>query len=63
MDYFDHFDEKWCKMDTKMRKQMRKEFYEPWDQVMHVSKFGLRLDKEQNYLKTCGITIDENAKI
>ena len=28
MDYFDHLDEKWCKMNTRMRKQMRKEFYE-----------------------------------
>ena len=63
MDYFNHLDDRWCKMDTKMRKTMRKEFYEPWDQIMHVSKFGLKLNKEQKYLKTCGITIDEDAKV
>ena len=46
-----------------MCKQMRKEFYEPWDQVMHVTKFGKQLDKEQKYLQTCGIKIDEDARI
>ena len=29
MDYFDHLDDRRCKIDTKMRKQMRKVFYEP----------------------------------
>ena len=63
MDYFNHLDARWCKMDTETRKIMRKEFYKPWDRVMHVSKFGLKLDKEQKYLKTCGIIIDEESKV
>ena len=29
MDYFNHLDYRWCKMDTKMRKTMRKKFYDP----------------------------------
>ena len=61
--YFEHLDKIWCRMDTKTRKKMRAEFYEPWDQVMHISKFGKHLNKEQKYLKTCGIDIDEEAKI
>ena len=61
--YFDHLDKRWCRMDTKTRKKMRAEFYEPWDQVMHISKFGKHLTKEQKYLKTCGIDIDDEAKI
>ena len=62
MDYFNHLDKRWCKMDTRMRKIMRKEFYQPWDQVMHVTKFGKQLNKEQAYLKTCGINIDDDVK-
>ena len=61
--YFDHLDKRWCRMDTKTRKKMRAEFYEPWDQVMHISKFRKHLTKEQKYLKTCGIEIDEEKKI
>ena len=42
-DYFEHIDAKWCRMDTKTRKKMKTEFYEPWDQVMHMTKFGTHL--------------------
>ena len=61
--YFDHLDKRWCRMDTKTRKKMRADFYEPWDQVKHISKFGNHLTKEQKYLRTCGIEIDDEAKI
>ena len=42
---------------------MRAEFYEPWDQVMHISKIGRHLTKGKKYLNTCGIEIDDEAKI
>ena len=61
--YFDHLDKRWCRMDTKTRKKMRAEFYEPWNQVVHISKFGKHLTKEQKYLRTFGIEIDDEAKI
>ena len=38
----------WCKMDTKTIKMMTKSFYEPWNQVDHVTKFAQRLD-DQDY--------------
>ena len=41
---------------------MRKEFYQPWDQVMHVNKFGKQLNKEQAYLKMYGINTDGDVK-
>ena len=62
IDYFDHLDNKWCKMDTRTRQKMRKEFYQPWDQVMHLTKFGIQLNKEQTYLGTCGIKITDDVK-
>ena len=45
-DYFDHLDYHWCKMDTKTIKSMTKFFYEPWNQVDHVTKFAQRLDNQ-----------------
>ena len=46
LDYSDHLDKRWCKMDTWTRKVIRAEFYHPWDQVMHLTKFGKQLNKE-----------------
>ena len=43
--YFEHLDAKWCRMDTKTPKKMKAEFYQPWDQVMHITKFGKHLNQ------------------
>ena len=61
--YFDHLDEKWCKMDTTTRKKTKGEFDESWDQVMHITKFGKKLRKHQEYLKVCGVKIDNETKM
>ena len=60
--YFAHLDKRWCRMDTKTPKKMRKEFYESWDQIMHISKFGKHLRKEQIHLKSGNININNDAK-
>ena len=44
--YFDHLDGHWCMTDTKIIKMMTKSFYEPWNQIDHVTKFAQRLDKQ-----------------
>ena len=49
-DYFDHLDDHWCKMDRKTTKSMTKTFYEPWNQVEHITKFAQRLNDQQVYL-------------
>ena len=62
-DYFEHLDAYWCKMNTKTVQKMTAEFYEPWDQQMHVTKFAKGLDKHQEYLATAGIEITDAAKL
>ena len=63
-DYFDHLDDHWCKMDTKTIKMMTKSFYEPWNQVDHVTNFAQRLDDQQVYLNGHdGIDITEANKL
>ena len=62
-DYFNHLDQYWCKMDTKIIKKMKKLVYEPWDQVMHITKFAKHLDEHQGYLKSAGIEITDATKL
>ena len=62
-EYFQHLDAIWCKMDTKAVTKITALFYEPWDQVMHITKFAKQLDRQQAYLKTTGINITEESKL
>ena len=50
-------------MDTKIIKKMTESFYEPWDQVMHVTKFAKHLEEQQEYLKSAGIKITDASKL
>ena len=61
--YFEHLDAYWCKMNTKTVQKMTAEFYEPWDQQMHITKFAKRLDRHQAYLATAGIEITDESKL
>ena len=50
-------------MDTKTIKSMTKSFYEPWNQIMHVTKFAKHLDEQQEYLQSAGIEISDASKL
>ena len=50
-------------MDTKTTEKKTKSFYEPWDQVMHVTKFAKHLDEQPEYLKSAGIEITNASKL
>ena len=62
-DYFKHLDSVWCKMDTKTITKMTVAFYEPWDQVIHITKFTKNINKQQAYLKTTSINIFDKHKL
>ena len=50
-------------MDTKTIKKITKLFYEPWDQIMHITKFAKHLDKQQEYFKSAGIKITDAIQV
>ena len=50
-------------MDTKTIKRMTKSFYKPWDQIMHITKFGKKLEEEQEYLQSAGIEISNAGSL
>ena len=63
LDYFNHLDEIWYKMNTKTVKKMTAEFYEPWIKNMHIAKFEKHLDERQEYLTNTGIKITDVVKL
>ena len=62
-EYFQHLDALWWKMDTNAVTKTSSSFYEPWDQVIHITKFAKQLDKQQVYQKSTGITITYDSKL
>ena len=50
-------------MDTKAVTKMTAAFYEPWDQVIHISKFAKQMTKKQAYLQTTGFNISDKNKL
>ena len=62
-EYFKYLDSSWCKMDTNEVKKTTATFYEPWNQSMHITTFVKHLNKQQEYLKTTGITISDKSKL
>ena len=50
-------------MDTKAVTKMTAAFNEPWNQVMHITKFAKQLTKQQASLQTTGINISDESKL
>ena len=46
-------------MNIAIVKQMKEEYYEPWNQIDHITDFGIRLDEEQKHLAANKIAISE----
>ncbi len=59
-----HLDTRWCPLDLQARKILKKEFYTNGNSSdVHISAFGMKLDKEQNQLDRLGIVISDNDKL
>jgi hypothetical protein len=59
-----HLDTQWCPLDVQAQKIMKKEFYMDWDTSnMHLTAFGMKLNKDQNRLDRLGIIISNKDKL
>ncbi len=59
-----HLDTSWCPLDVQARNILKKEFYTNWDSSdIHITAFGMKLDKEQNPLDRLGIVISNDDKL
>jgi hypothetical protein len=54
----------WCPLDVQAPKILKKEFYMDWDSTdMHLTTFGMKINKEQNRLKGLGVVISDKDKL
>jgi hypothetical protein len=60
----EHQDTRWCPLDIKARKLLKAEFHTNWDStVMHITAFGMKLDKEQVRIIRLGVVISDEDKL
>ena len=60
---FQHLRDEWCIVTTGEKKSGKAMFYEPWNQVDHITTYHRRLDEEQKKLKKMNITLNESEKV
>ena len=60
----EHLDTRWCPLDVRARKLLKAEFHADWDStVMHITAFGMKLDKEQARIDRLGVVISDEDKL
>ena len=60
----EHLDTRWCPLDVRARKLLKAEFHTDWDNtVMHITAFGMKLDKEQARIDRLGVVISDEDKL
>ena len=64
-EFFDHFDEEWCKVDAPAIKKLKAEYFRNWDvDGEPITLFIKHLNEDQEYLKeSVGITISDDDKL
>ena len=60
----EHLDTRWCPLDIRARKLLKAEFHADWDStVMHLTAFGMKLDKEKAHIDRLGVVISNKDKL
>jgi hypothetical protein len=59
----EHLDTRWCPLDVHAEKNLRLAYYTEWDNEIHLTAFGKRLDDDQIRIKRFGITISDEDKL
>ena len=60
----EHLDTRWCPRDVCARNLLKAEFHANWDSTgMHLTAFGMKLDKEQARIDILGVVISNEDKL
>ena len=60
----EHLDTRWCPLDVRARKLLKAEFHADWDNtVLHITAFGMKLDKEQARIDRLSVVISNEDKL
>ena len=64
LDYFNHLDEVWCKMNTKIDQKMTAKFHDPLcSNNLHITKFSKHLGEREENLSNNGTKITGAVKL
>jgi hypothetical protein len=58
-----HLDTRWCLLNVHTKKNLRLAYYTKWDNEIHLTAFGKRLDDDQIHIERFGITIFDKDKL
>jgi hypothetical protein len=60
----EHLDTRWCPLDVRARKLLKADFFADWNStVMHLTAFGMKLEKEQARINRLGVVISNEDKL
>ena len=60
----EHLDTHWCPLDVRARKLLKAKCHANWDStVMHLTAFGMKLDKEQARIDRLRVVISDEDKL
>jgi hypothetical protein len=60
----EHLDTRWCPLDVQARKLLKADFFANWDStVMHLTAFGMKLNKEQARIDRLRVVISDKDKL
>jgi hypothetical protein len=59
----EHLNSRWCPLDVHTKKKLKQNYYTKWDNEIHLTTFGKRLDDKQMHIKHFGITTSDKDKL
>ena len=62
-EYLNYLANKWCRLYTKIKKELKEAYSMPWCQTKHIMEFAKDLDKGQEELLEARITLSNEEKL
>jgi hypothetical protein len=60
----EHLDTRRCPLNVRAKKLLKAKFHADWDNsIMHLTAFGMKLDKEQARIDRLGVVISNEDKL
>jgi hypothetical protein len=59
----EHLNSRWCLLSINAKKKLKQDYYNKWDDKIHLTTSGKRLDDKQTCIEYFGITISNEDKL
>jgi hypothetical protein len=58
-----YLNNRWCPLSVQAKKQLKQNYYRPWEPEEHLTAFGMRLNDKQISLVQSDVAISDNNKL